>query len=141
MAGIILGNVVGRFNLSKERILDYSLMVERHPDNVAAALYGGFVGTYLRELDPEAMARIEIPLSEVLPTPAGGVDTGLKPPEPPQGIGHYIKFKWAPEIKAIAIIPDFEVKTADARGVLPAQYSRADVVSGLYFDPNQKPLC
>ena len=136
VAGVILGNVVGRFKLSKERILDYSLMIERHPDNVAAALYGGFVGTYLRELDPEAMARIEIPLSEVLPTPAGGVDTGLRPPEPPHGIGHYIKFKWAPEIKAIAIIPDFEVKTADARGALPAQYSRADAVSSLCSDMN-----
>ena len=129
VAGVILGNVVGGFDLPKTRILDYCLMIERHPDNVAAALYGGFVGTYLRELDAKDMARIEIPLSEVLPAPAGGVDTGLTPPEPPEGIGHYIKFRWAPEVKAIAIIPDFEVKTADARGVLPSQYSRADVVS------------
>jgi homoserine kinase len=128
VAGVMLGNIVGGYNLPKERILDYCLMVERHPDNVAAALYGGFVGTYLRELDPESTARIEIPLSEVLPAPAGGVDTGLVVPEPPVGIGHYIKFKWAPEVKAVAIIPDFEVKTADARGVLPHQYSRADVV-------------
>lgn len=128
VAGIMLGNVVGGFKLPKERILDYCLMIERHPDNVAAALYGGFVGTYLRELEPEAMARVEIPLSEVLPTPAGGVDTGLRPPEPPHGIGHYIKFRWAPEVRAIAIIPDFEVKTADARSVLPDQYSRSHVV-------------
>ena len=128
VAGVILGDVVGGFNLPKERILDYVLMIERHPDNVAAALYGGFVGTYLRELDPAAMARIEIPLSEVLPAPAGGVDTGLKPPKPPEGIGHYIKFKWAPEIKCIAIIPDFEVKTADARRVLPESYLRSHVV-------------
>ena len=124
----MLGSVVGNLNLPKERILDYVLMIERHPDNVAAALYGGFVGTYLRELDPEAMARIEIPLSEVLPAPEGGDDTGLRPPEPPVGMGHYIKFRWAPEIRCIAIVPDFEVKTADARGVLPATYSRAHVV-------------
>lgn len=128
VAGVILGSVCGGLGLPKERILDYVLMIERHPDNVAAALYGGFVGTYLRELDPAAMARIEIPLSEVLPAPAGGVDTGLTPPEPPEGIGHYIKFKWAPEIKCIAIIPDFEVKTADARGVLPPSYPRSHVV-------------
>lgn len=136
VAGIILGTVVGGVNLPKERILDYCLMIERHPDNVAAALYGGFVGTYLRELNPEDMARIEIPLSEVLPAPAGGVDTGLTPPEPPTGIGHYIQFRWAPEVKAIAIIPDFEVKTADARSVLPTQYSRSDVVGGAH--PNVK---
>jgi homoserine kinase len=32
-------------------------------------------------------------------------------------IGHYRKFNWAPEIKAIAIIPDFVVPTANARNV------------------------
>ncbi|KAI4258843.1 MAG: hypothetical protein LQ352_001054 [Teloschistes flavicans] len=105
VAGVILGNEVGKLGLSKDRMLDFCLMIERHPDNVAAALYGGFVGTYLSELDPEDMARKEIPLSEVLPSPAGGIDTGLKPPIPPQ-----------------------EVSTAKARKVLPSQYSRADVV-------------
>lgn len=75
------------------------------------------------------MARIEIPLSEVLPSPAGGIDTGVRPPQPPENIGHLHKFTWAQEIKAVAIIPDFEVPTADARNVLPKSYSRADVVS------------
>jgi len=128
VAGVVLGNEVCNLGLSKARILDYCLMVERHPDNVAGALYGGFVGTYLNELDPAEMARKEIPLSEVLPSPAGGVNTGLKPPEPPLGIGHYIKFKWAREIKAVAIIPDFQVPTAKARDALPTTYSIKDVV-------------
>jgi homoserine kinase len=107
----------------------YSSFLERHPDNVAASLFGGFVGTYLNELKPEDVARKEIPLSEVLPAPAGGIDTGRRPPEPPLGIGHYRKFPWAKEIKAIAIIPDFVVPTANARSVLPTSYTRADVVS------------
>ncbi|KAJ5095126.1 hypothetical protein N7532_007417 [Penicillium argentinense] len=131
VAGVMLGNEVGKLGLTKERLLDYCLMIERHPDNVAASLFGGFVGTYLNELKPEDVARKEIPLSEVLPAPAGGVDTGMKPPEPPLGIGHYRKFDWAPEIKAIAIIPDFVVPTADARNVLPQTYTRADVVFNL----------
>jgi len=131
VAGIILGNEVGKLGLSKGRILDYCLMIERHPDNIAAALYGGFVGTYLNELSPEDSERKEIPLSEVLPQPAGGVDTGLNPPEPPTGIGHYMKFPWAKELKAIAIIPRFEVPTAKAREVLPKEYLRADVVFNL----------
>jgi homoserine kinase len=83
----------------------------------------------LNELRPEDLAWKEIPLSEVLPSPAGGIDTGKKPPEPPLAIGHYNKFHWAKEIKAIAIIPDFQVLTADARGVLPQSYTRLDVVS------------
>jgi homoserine kinase len=103
-------------------------MIERHPDNVAAALYGGFVGTYLNEMSEEDLKRKEIPLSEVLPEPAGGVDTGLQPPEPPLNIGHYKRFRWAKEIKCITIIPDFEVSTASAREVLPTMYSRADMV-------------
>lgn len=128
VAGILLGNLAGSLSLPKPRLLDYCLMIERHPDNVAAALYGGFVGTYLNELDPVDMARKEIPLSEVLPAPAGGVDTGLRPPEPPVGIGHFRRFKWAREIKAVAVIPDFEVSTARAREVLPGSYTRQDMV-------------
>jgi homoserine kinase len=115
-----------------------TVLAERHPDNVGAALYGGFVGTYLNPLKPEDVARKEIPLSEVLPSPAGGEDTGEVPPIPPLGIGHHIKFPWAPEIKAVAIIPEFEVPTHKAREVLPAQYSRADVVcDSLNFKGNK----
>ena len=129
VAGVMLGNECGQLGLSKDRMLDFCLMIERHPDNVTAAMIGGFVGSYLRELDPKDMERKEIPLAEVLPAPAGGIDTGLKPPVPPEGIGHYIRYGWAKEIKAIAIIPDFEVQTATARGALPKQYSSKDLVT------------
>ena len=83
----------------------------------------------MNELRPQDLAWKEIPLSEVLPSPAGGINTGKKPPEPPVAIGHYHKFRWAPEIKAIAVIPDFQVLTAEARRVLPQEYPRPDVVS------------
>ncbi|RDA90822.1 hypothetical protein CP533_0511 [Ophiocordyceps camponoti-saundersi (nom. inval.)] len=132
VAGVLLGKEVGGLqHLSSARLFDYCLMIERHPDNVGAALFGGFVGTYLMPLRPEDVARTEIPLSEVLPSPAGGVDTGEKPPSPPHGIGHHIKFPWAKEIKAVAIIPDFVVPTHDARAVLPEKYPRQDVTFNL----------
>ncbi|KAK3639913.1 hypothetical protein LTR22_017253 [Elasticomyces elasticus] len=131
VAGVSLGNEVGKLDLTKDRILDFCLMIERHPDNVAAALYGGFVGSYLKELDPEDMKRKEVPLAEVLPAPQGGEDTGLTPPVPPIDIGKHIRFPWASEIKCIAIIPDFEVATAEARTVLPTSYSKADVIYNL----------
>lgn len=131
VAGVSLGNEVGKLAMSKDRLLDFCLMIERHPDNVAAALYGGFVGSYLKELDPEDMKRKEIPLAEVLPAPQGGVDTGLTPPVPPLDIGKHIRFPWAKEIKCIAIIPDFEVSTAEARRVLPTTYAKADVIYNL----------
>jgi homoserine kinase len=131
VAGVALGNEVGKLGLSKNRILDFCLMIERHPDNVAAALYGGFVGSYLKELNPEDMKRKEIPLAEVLPAPQGGEDTGLRPPIPPVDIGKHIRFPWASEIKCIAIIPDFEVSTAKARSVLPTSYDKQDVIYNL----------
>ncbi|KAF2160668.1 hypothetical protein M409DRAFT_70213 [Zasmidium cellare ATCC 36951] len=131
VAGVALGSEVGKLNLSKDRILDFCLMIERHPDNVAAALYGGFVGSYLKELNPEDLKRREIPLAEVLPAPQGGEDTGLKPPVPPLNIGKHIRFPWAKEIKCLAIIPDFEVATADARRVLPTSYEKADTIYNL----------
>ncbi|KAH7883930.1 GHMP kinase [Phlebopus sp. FC_14] len=130
IAGVLLGNVLGNLNLSRERILDYALMIERHPDNVTAALVGGFVGSYLRELDAAATEAAQVPLSEVLPEypPDAGEDWGLNPPVPPVGIGHFVRFKWDPNIKAVAIIPRFELSTAKAREVLPTTYSRKDLV-------------
>ncbi|KAG7090769.1 hypothetical protein E1B28_009854 [Marasmius oreades] len=133
IAGVLLGNEVGKLNLPVERLLDFALMVERHPDNVTAALVGGFVGSYLRELDEKHTAAASVPLSEVLPEypPDAGESWGLNPPVPPHGIGHYVQFGWSPEIKAVAIIPRFELSTAKARDVLPEQYSRKDLVFNL----------
>ncbi|KAF9243764.1 homoserine kinase [Melanogaster broomeanus] len=119
IAGVLLGNALGKLDLPRERLLDHALMVERHPDNVTAALVGGFVGSYLRELDPVASEAAQVPLSE---------DWGLSPPVPPLGIGHFVRFKWDPSIKAVAIIPRFELSTARAREVLPTEYSRKDLV-------------
>ena len=132
VAGVCLANEVAHLELSRNDIFDFCLMVERHPDNVAAALFGGFIGAWKSELAPEDMARIEIPLAEVLPEPAGGVDTGKQPPIPPSGIGQSENFCLSTEIRAIAVIPDFKVDTARAREVLPAQYSREDTVCQIW---------
>ncbi|CAI2174169.1 212_t:CDS:2 [Funneliformis geosporum] len=136
VAGVMLGNITGDLGLNKDRLLDYCLMIERHPDNVAAALMGGFVASYLRELDPKDFEAPVIPHSETLEreTPADktmDVDGRELTPTVPNGIGHYIKLNWAREIKAITIVPQFEVATATARHVLPLTYDRQDVVFNL----------
>ncbi|KAG9047288.1 hypothetical protein FS837_002596 [Tulasnella sp. UAMH 9824] len=133
IAGVLLGDALGEFQLSTPRLLDYALMVERHPDNVTAALVGGFVGSYLRELSREATEAASVPLAEVLPEypPDAGEAWGQDPPSPPEGIGHYVRFNWAPEIRAVAIIPQFELSTAKARDVLPLAYTRKDLVFNL----------
>lgn len=133
IAGILLGDALGNLKLSRERLLDHALMIERHPDNVTAALIGGFVGSYLLDLSPEDSQRKSVPLSEVLPEYPrdAGEQWGRDPPAPPSGIGHYIRFGWAQEIKVIAIIPQFEVATAKARSALPNSYSKEDLVFNL----------
>jgi homoserine kinase len=130
IAGVLLADAVGNLNLSPGRRLDFALMVERHPDNVAAALLGGFVGSYLRELSPEETNATQIPLAEVLPEypPDASEEWGKDPPVPPEGIGHFVRFGWANEIKAVAIIPRFELSTAKARDALQASYPLKDCV-------------
>ena len=131
IAGVLLGNSLGALSLSTSRMMDFALMVERHPDNVTAALIGGFVGSYLRELSREAEEAASVPLAEVLPEypPDAGAEWGKNPPNPPVGIGHFVRFGWAKEIRAVAIIPQFELSTAKARDVLPLAYTRKDLVS------------
>lgn len=131
IAGVLLGDAIGNLNLSDERRLDFALMVERHPDNVAAALLGGFVGSYLRDLSEEDTSATQIPLAEVLPEypPDAGEQWGKDPPRPPVGIGHCIRFGWAKEIKCVVIVPRFELSTAKARGALKESYSLKDCVS------------
>ena len=90
--------------------------------------FGGFVSSFMKTLSPEDTARVEIPLAEVLPELAGGVDTGSPVHEPPMEIGSYHQFPFNPDIKAVVIIPDFKVDTVDARGVLPSNYTREDTV-------------
>ena len=135
IAGVLLANSLGKLDLPTERLLDFALMVERHPDNVTAALIGGFVGSYLKELDQKATEAASVPLSEVLPEypPDAGEEWGLNPPIPPFGIGHYVRFGWSESIKALAIIPRFELSTAKAREVLPTSYSRKDLVRIFLF--------
>ncbi|SNX87036.1 probable THR1 - homoserine kinase [Melanopsichium pennsylvanicum] len=133
VAGLLLGNELGQLKLSKDRLLDHALMIERHPDNVTAALMGGFVGSYLLELSPQDEERRDVPLSEVIPEypPNASEEWGPSPNSPPNNIGHYIRFGWSCQIKVIAIIPDFQVSTAKARSVLPNHYTKKDLIFNL----------
>lgn len=108
-------------------------MVERHPDNVTAALVGGFTGSFLRTLAPSELSPASIPLAEVLP--AYPADAGpplpgqAEPPQPPVCVGRHVRYGFGKEIGVVVVVPKFEVETAKARGALPDSYSRADVVS------------
>jgi homoserine kinase len=98
IAGILLGGKLCGTELSSADALRLAAEIEGHPDNVAAALHGGFVVAAMPE-DAESMLAAKANVSQAL--------------------------------DFIAVIPDVALPTEKARAVLPAQYSRRDVVANL----------
>ncbi|KAJ1933738.1 Trihydroxynaphthalene reductase, partial [Linderina macrospora] len=132
VAGVLLADAVGDLKLTKQRMLDYCLMIEHHPDNVAAALVGGFVASYLIDVDRSG----NIPESEgdeseqrKRELEAQRLNSEIK--LPPTNIGHFLQLGCSPKIKAVTIIPQFELATSKARAALPASYQLKDVVFNL----------
>jgi homoserine kinase len=80
--------------LSKEAICALCAELEGHPDNAAAALFGGFT-----------------------------IAT--------KSTGRVARFDVDPQLKFVLFIPNFEVKTSDARTVVPSNFSRRDVIENL----------
>ncbi|HEX7194243.1 MAG TPA: homoserine kinase [Chthoniobacterales bacterium] len=94
-AGVLLAlNALAAGHLTKKELCELCAKLEGHPDNAAAALYGGFTIV--------SKARNEI-----------------------------ARFDIDPDLKFVLFIPNFEVKTSEARRVLPESYSRQAVVENL----------
>ena len=61
VAGVVLGAAVGRRQVGADELLELASRLEGHPDNVAAALYGGFT-VALTETDGRvALRRFRVP--------------------------------------------------------------------------------
>lgn len=132
VGGVILGFKFAGLPFDKERMLDYCLQIERHPDNISAAMFGGFVGSFLRDLSSEEQQLREVPMSDIFcATEKDSQDKIIKPVGPPMSVGRHLKYNWNPKIKCVAIIPNFEVATSDSRGVLPKTYETKDIVFNL----------
>jgi len=119
VAGVMLANHACGLNLPKERLLDYCIMVEGHPDNVAASLLGGFVGSYLNDK------------ATSLPKMEWGAENTIPQEKIPYKTSACIKMKWSKAVKVVVVIPKFELSTKLARSVLPEKYDRKDVVFNL----------
>ncbi|MFD2210514.1 homoserine kinase [Virgibacillus halophilus] len=98
LAGIELADQICDLRLSKEQILTAATETEGHPDNVAAALFGGLV--VAAQHTDDASHEVD-----------------------------YVRIPMLKEVQAVLYIPDFELRTAAARGVLPRQLSRAEAVN------------
>lgn len=94
-AGILLGlNQCADQPLTSSQLCALCAELEGHPDNAAAAIFGGFT------IVNSVTNRIE-------------------------------RFDIDPTIKFVLFIPDFEVKTSEARKVIPSNYPREAVIENL----------
>jgi homoserine kinase len=95
--GVVAGlNEMLGAGLSREELLDLVAGLERHPDNAAPAIYGGF-------------------------TAAGCVGDAIR----------CVRFPVSRRASFVTLIPDFEVKTSEARTLVPDSLSRVDTVHNL----------
>ncbi|KAJ1900592.1 Trihydroxynaphthalene reductase [Kickxella alabastrina] len=131
VAGVLLANAVGNLGLTQHRMLDYCLMIEHHPDNVAAALVGGFVASYLIEVDRSKGDVPESEADERKLRERKAVERDASIALPPDNIGSFLRLGCSPMIKAITIIPQFELATSKARAALPGTYKTQDVIFNL----------
>ncbi|KAJ3020133.1 hypothetical protein HKX48_001239 [Thoreauomyces humboldtii] len=128
VAGVILANEACGLGMSRERIMDWCLVFEGHPDNVGASLFGGFSACYLSHSVAEAHSQCHsINLDDKVP-----LGQGASLPHPPaESLGRHVRVPMAPSIRCVVVVPRFELSTKLARSVLPDAYPRADVVHNL----------
>jgi homoserine kinase len=99
IAGTILGAELCGVTLEPKKILRHALALEKHPDNISAALYGGMVVAAVTENPADNLPDILVCTTDV-----------------------------SEKLDFIAVTPDVPLPTQKARGVLPAEYSRPDTV-------------
>jgi homoserine kinase len=104
VAGVLLGSELRGVKLTPAELLRLAVEIEGHPDNVAAALHGGFVVAAMPEEAPDTGDIADILVA---------------------------KAKVPTNIEFVAVIPEVPLPTQKARAALPAQYSRRDVVANL----------
>lgn len=112
LAGLTLANETLRreFQMAYriDQILDFALDFEPHPDNLTAALYGGW--------------NLCLPLE----SPQDNEGT---PPSLAQGPAfHRLPLKVRAPVRIAGIIPDLKLETRDSRQLIPLNVTRADLV-------------
>ena len=102
IAGTILGGELCRVQLEPKKILRHALALEKHPDNISAALYGGMVVAAVTHNASDNLADILVSTTDV-----------------------------SEKIDFICVAPDVPLSTEKARALLPKQYSREDIVQNI----------
>jgi homoserine kinase len=113
--------------------IDMQVPLARGLGSSATAIVGGLVGANEvagRPLSQVEVMQLAIELEghpdNVVPALLGGCR--LAASDAPGGSWQICDIPWHPSIVPVVAIPDFELSTAEARRVLPGEYSRADAI-------------
>jgi len=139
VGGLVGANELAGKPLSQVEVMQLAIELEGHPDNVVPALLGGcrLAASNAPPQPPLSKGglREEFPLREAGLTESPPLSKGGLTESPPlskggQGGGSWeiCDIPWHPNIVPVVAIPDFELSTAEARKVLPADYSKADAI-------------
>ncbi|MEG3917799.1 homoserine kinase [Microcoleus sp. T3_A4] len=113
--------------------IDMQVPLARGLGSSATAIVGGLVGA--NELAGKPLSQVEVMQlaieleghpDNVVPALLGGCR--LAASHTPSGSWEICDIPWHPNIVPVVAIPDFELSTAEARKVLPADYSKADAI-------------
>ncbi|MEG4488415.1 homoserine kinase [Microcoleus sp. D2_18a_B4] len=110
IGGLVGANELAGKPLSQVEVMQLAIELEGHPDNVVPALLGGcrLAASTLR-IEPQRRREHR--------------------EEDAEGFAWEIcDIPWHPNVVPVVAIPDFELSTAEARKVLPADYSKADAI-------------
>ncbi|MEG4445149.1 homoserine kinase [Microcoleus sp. AT9_B5] len=138
VGGLVGANQLAGAPLSQVEVMQLAIELEGHPDNVVPALLGGcrLAASNTPPQPPLSKGglREQLPLSEAGLKEQSPLDAEILPSPPlskgGQGGGSWeiCDIPWHPDIVPVVAIPDFELSTAEARRVLPSEYSRADAI-------------
>ena len=128
IGGLVGANELAGAPLSQVEVMQLAIELEGHPDNVVPALLGGcrLAASNAPPQPPLSKGglREEFPLTDAGLTQSPPLSKGG------QGGGSWeiCDIPWHPNVVPVVAIPDFELSTAEARKVLPADYSKADAI-------------
>ncbi|KAJ3073199.1 hypothetical protein HDU98_002018 [Podochytrium sp. JEL0797] len=129
VAGVLLANESLSLNMDTQRILDYCLQIEGHPDNITASILGGFVASYKRDNPSPPPPKTD---SLAYTSTYHTLYPTLPPfPAPALHLGTHKRLPVSPTLKFVVTIPEFELQTKLARSVLPNSYTKPDVIFNL----------
>ncbi|MCC3610109.1 MAG: homoserine kinase [Microcoleus sp. PH2017_40_RAT_O_B] len=128
VGGLVGANELAGKPLSQVDVMQLAIELEGHPDNVVPALLGGC--RLAASNTPPQPPLSKGGLREQLPLSEAGLRESPPLSKGGQGGGSWqiCDIPWHPDLVPVVAIPDFELSTAEARRVLPADYSRADAI-------------